>query len=469
MGYFLVYILKSSFCLILFYLFYRLFLCRETFFRFNRMVLLGMLAVALVIPFIHLTIEQPTLIQKQAIDLEALLLMANEAETDTASWNPYLIFFYIYFAGLIGVLFQMIHSVIRIRKLIRTGRRLMIAKTSVYLLKSDIEPFSWMNKIVLSEKDYQENGKEIFTHEKAHISSGHAYDLIVVNSFILFQWFNPAVWLLKQELQSLHEYEADEAVLKQGIDAKRYQLLLIKKAVGSQRFTSVANSFNQSKLKNRITMMLKQKSTPWEKLKLVGFLPLAAIAVTAFARPEVSNEFDKLSAVKITAFIPEEKTPENEMSLAIADTVVKKDKQIRLSGIPENVVFIVDDEEKTAEEVRAIDPKDIEHMEVIKKTSEEFMRRFNLKNKQGVILITTRRTEAPKLRNLEKTQDNFYKNLKAPLVLVNGEVFKGDISRIDPSNIESMSVVKKEEALTSYVEKYGIKAQNGVIRIELKK
>ena len=86
---------------------------------------------------------------------------------------------------------------------------------------------------------------------------------------------------MKQELQNIHEYEADEAVINEGINARDYQLLLIKKAVGT-RLYSMANSFNHSKLKKRITMMLKEKSNPWARLKYLYVLPLAAIAVTRF-------------------------------------------------------------------------------------------------------------------------------------------------------------------------------------------
>lgn len=108
----------------------------------------------------------------------------------------------------------------------------------------------------------------------------------------------PAVWLLKQELQNVHEYEADESVIAHGVDAKHYQLLLIKKAVGAQRFTSMANSFDHSKLKKRITMMLKQKSNPWARLKFLYVLPLAAVAVAAFARPEISRRLENISEVE---------------------------------------------------------------------------------------------------------------------------------------------------------------------------
>ena len=112
-------------------------------------------------------------------------------------------------------------------------------------------------------------------------------------------WFNPAVWLLKQELQNVHEYEADESVIAHGVDAKHYQLLLIKKAVGAQRFYLYGQQFSTTvNLKKRITMMLKQKSNPWARLKFLYVLPLAAVAVAAFARPEISRRLENISEVE---------------------------------------------------------------------------------------------------------------------------------------------------------------------------
>ena len=156
-----------------------------------------------------------------------------------------------------------------------------------------------MKYIVLSEKDYAESGETILTHERAHITNLHSWDLILADLCVFFQWFNPAAWLLKQELQNIHEYEADEWVINHGIDAKKYQLLLIKKAVGT-RLYSMANNLNHSNLKKRITMMIKKKSNPWACMKYLYILPLATIAVAAFARPEISNEFDEISSAKVS-------------------------------------------------------------------------------------------------------------------------------------------------------------------------
>ena len=72
-------------------------------------------------------------------------------------------------------------------------------------------------------------------------------------------WMNPLVWLMESSFRDVHEYEADDAVLRSGVNASQYLLLLVKKAVGSSSY-ALANSFNHSLLKNRITMMLKKKS-----------------------------------------------------------------------------------------------------------------------------------------------------------------------------------------------------------------
>ena len=199
-----------------------------------------------------------------------------------------------------------------------------------------------MKYIVISRADIEENGREILIHETAHIRNRHSIDLLIADVCIFFQWFNPAAWLLKQELQNIHEYEADETVIKEGVDAKQYQLLLIKKAVGT-RLYSMANSFNHSTLKKRITMMLKEKSNPWARLKYLYVLPLAAITVTAFARPEISEKAAEISAVKVNDLtaIVETKGAENIPSaestvvnptvipapLTVKDTVKTKQKE----------------------------------------------------------------------------------------------------------------------------------------------
>ena len=321
MGAFFIYILKSSVCLVLFYLFFRVLLSKETFHRFNRVALLGVLFLSLLIPFIEVTTNHQVEVQQTMLTIEQVLLMAEMEpatvdatggvavhEVASLSWIEILLL--VYLAGIIFFACRNLYSLIRLFRLIHSGKREKLENgTTLVVHEQEIAPFSWMKYIVISRKDLEENGREILIHEAAHIRHRHSIDLLVADICIFFQWFNPGIWLLKQELQNIHEYEADETVINEGIDAKDYQLLLIKKAVGT-RLYSMANSFNHSSLKKRITMMLKKKSNPWARLKYLYVLPLAVIAVAAFARPEISSELDEISAVKVNDLTAIMKTEE---------------------------------------------------------------------------------------------------------------------------------------------------------------
>ena len=307
MGTFVVYIIKSAVCLIVFYLFYKLLLSKDTFHRFNRIALLSLLLVSFVVPFgaislsttsemgQQLVVMEDFVVQTAPMDLAPTAVASTPAESSQL-WL--LILILIYLAGIVFLCSRQLWSLLRMFNLMRNSREEKRMDNATILVHSkDIAPFSWMKYIIISEKDLEENGKEILTHELAHIQKKHTWDLIVADICIFSQWFNPAAWLLKQELQSIHEFEADDMVLKQGIDAKQYQLLIIKKAVG-KRLYSMANSFNHSSLKKRITMMLKEKSSPWARLKYLYVLPLACITILAFARPEVSSA-EKESVEKV--------------------------------------------------------------------------------------------------------------------------------------------------------------------------
>ncbi|MEG2594767.1 MAG: M56 family metallopeptidase, partial [Bacteroides sp.] len=305
MGTFFVYILKTTLCLAGFYLFYRLLLSRETFHRFNRIVLLSILLLSLLIPLIEVSTAANGEVHQAVLSIEMLLMMAGdsstvvtpETEKFSVTWMQMALLVY-----LIGVFFfigRHLYSLWQMVRLFRSGHREKLPDGMIRIVhQKNIAPFSWINFIVISQKDFEENGREILIHEKAHIRYRHSIDLLIADICIFFQWFNPASWFLKQELQNIHEYEADETVIREGVNPKEYQLLLIKKAVGT-RLYSMANSFNHSKLKKRITMMLKEKSNPWARLKYLYVLPLAAIAVTAFARPEISDTVNEISAIKV--------------------------------------------------------------------------------------------------------------------------------------------------------------------------
>ena len=328
MGIFFVYILKTSVCLAMFYLFYRLLLSKETFHRFNRVALLGVLVLSCLIPMIEVTTHDAS----GFLVLEEMILMAEvePAGVMDETSNPFpwrALMLLVYMAGILFFVIRHLWSLGRMLRLLRVSRKEDLGDGITLFVHDDKEvaPFSWMKNIAVSETDLAESREAVLTHERAHIHNRHSWDLLLGEVCVFFQWFNPAAWLLKQELQTIHEYEADEWVIENGIDAKTYQLLIIKKAVGA-RLYSIANSFNHSSLKKRITMMIKKKSNPWARLKYAYVLPLAAVAVAAFARPEVSNELAEISNAKVndlTSIVKAEEVKSVENS---------SDEKFKLSG-----------------------------------------------------------------------------------------------------------------------------------------
>lgn len=304
MGLFFIYSLKVGLCLIAFYLVYKLLLSKETFHTFNRLALLTVIAVSVLIPWLKVTTAEPTTLTQGVVSLETMIVSAEVIEAEENSGLSLMqVLFLVYVVGVTAFLMREIVSVIRLWLLMRKGVEMKSQYTGLsggrdvrlVVMKDDVAPFSWFHYIVLSEKDYRENPREILTHELAHICLGHSWDVALCNLLIIFQWWNPAAWLLKRELQNVHEFEADEAVIKRGVDAKQYQMLLIRKSVGERLF-SMANNLNHHSLKKRITMMTTKKSSPWQKAKALIALPMAALAVMAFANPEIERMAEQVEA-----------------------------------------------------------------------------------------------------------------------------------------------------------------------------
>lgn len=289
MGEFIVYSVKISLCLVMFYVFYKLLLSRTTLHTFNRFVILALVAVSMVLPFVHVTVSEPVV--EGAVSIDQLVMMATvvEQERPEFHFSAINVAVLIYIIGVAVFFIRMLLSYAGIHRIMkRAGTVVDDDGVRIYVVDGDIAPFSWFRNIVISAADYRDNRRAIITHEKAHVARGHSVDILLCNVLTVVQWFNPAAWLLKAELQDVHEYEADEAVLRSGIDATGYQLLLVRKAVGDRLF-AIANNLSKDSLKKRITMMKTKKTNRWESMKALVVLPLAAIAVVTFASPEVAE------------------------------------------------------------------------------------------------------------------------------------------------------------------------------------
>lgn len=308
---FFIYLLKSAVCFAVFYIFIVAFLSKETFFKFNRYVLLVGMIICMVLPFLNINTSSESVIQKPFVKFEKTIIFEPSDEiidakigkpeatiAENVSYNqvvtplpikPLYLIFAVYLFGIVVNAFLLGRSFYRMSRLIENSEKILYDNYTLAISNEDINPFSWRKYIVISNADFEKHSEEIIAHEKAHIYLRHTADILFVEAILLFQWFNPAVWLLKRELQNIHEYQADKSVLASGIDATKYQLLLVKKAVGVSSYT-LANSFNHSKIKKRITMMLKEKSSRWAKLRLAILLPAIVFTVYAFSRPEMNVE-----------------------------------------------------------------------------------------------------------------------------------------------------------------------------------
>lgn len=202
------------------------------------------------------------------------------------SWIALLGMFYA--AGAVCTFLFFLFSTWRMFRLIRRYPRRNYGGYKLVVCPEKVSSFSWGDFIVLSQEDYEENAGEVLLHERMHLRYRHTLDLLWMEALLVVQWFNPAAWLLMRDLRELHEFEADNGVLAYGIDATQYQLLLVKRSVGT-RLYSMANGFNHSKLKKRINMMLKRRTNSWARLKLLLFVPVAAATLMAFAQPEVKE------------------------------------------------------------------------------------------------------------------------------------------------------------------------------------
>ena len=299
MSYFLIYLIKSTVYLGLFYAFFLVAMRSTTFFRFNRVMLLLGTFVCMLLPCYTITVNEVEGVQlpmqildemlvlkttDEPIETSAIELPLQEtAPTASTSLLP-IVLLGIYVIGMLAYWFIVIRSFIEVWKMIASHPKQWKDGCWLVIIPEKIPSFSWSNYIVISEEDYR-NYPQVLVHERMHYLCRHSYDILFFTIVHALHWFNPMVWLIRTELKQLHEFEADQGVINQGIDATQYQLLLVKKAVGKKLY-NIANGFNHTKLQKRITMMIQEKTNGWERLKWLIAVPVVAGAMLLFTEVE---------------------------------------------------------------------------------------------------------------------------------------------------------------------------------------
>lgn len=303
----MLYILKSALLLSVLYALFVCLLRRETFHRLNRVVLLSTLCLSILIPALRLRMAKPSCLTFAEEEMplsgvvfqnvEPVIMDGQMAGPDSETLRPASVTqqketeharlftpLNIYLLGFVISVLVLAARFFMVVGILRRGMHLRDSQgNTIIICNGRFAPCSFFRHILVSAADYDRERDSILLHEQAHARFGHSWDILLLQVVQAIQWFNPVVRLLGRDLRAVHEYEADEAVLKQGIDATRYQILLLTQASGG-RLQTFANGLWHGSIKNRIVMMHKEKTSRGHILKAIFLLPVLAIAIVAFAK-----------------------------------------------------------------------------------------------------------------------------------------------------------------------------------------
>lgn len=483
MEWFLYYLVRASFLMVLFWGFYKLFFARTTFHSINRAMLLVVVMIITVLPLFrfHLLPEKvvdPILVNPFSIDFSTISMAEGTSITPSLSipWTPLLMAVFV--AGLLFTVTRCLTGLGQIIILIRRSEKhLLDDGTVVCVCNQPISPFSWMKYVVLSEEDFLTDHHAILRHEMAHIHLNHSMDMILFDLFTCLFWFNPFSWLLRREIQSIHEYQADACVLQVGVDPKKYQLLLIRKSVGEQKFT-LANNFRRRDLHQRIIMMMKNRTNQQKKWNYALALPVLLLALVVLSIPRLNaqssqnaGDSDTLLQLSMIDYQSREfKVGKAEEKPNPPDSTGHVKIAIRGMSNLNDPLIIVDHRKISPEEFNKLKPDEIKSISVLKDKSA--IELYGKEGENGVILIETKTDVKNKgigaTGNIPIVRSVNDLDLSVPfLYVLDGEKMGRDfdLHSLESKDIESITVLKGKSA----VDAYGEEGKDGVFIITRKK
>lgn len=398
MGHLLTYAISAALPLLAMYIVYKWLLASENQYRYNRVVLLSMMLCAFILPAVNVLVQQFAS-HNATVQLMSPLpqpSIADDYAAQPTTWPR--IALIVYLAGIAAVVIHMAIVWLRIARITASGTKIRDGRYIIVLTDDDkVAPFSWHRYIVMSLRDYKQAGVMITAHEKQHIDRQHWIDLLLAQFIVTVNWFNPAAWLVREELKAVHEYEADKRVLDSGINARDYQLLLISKATG-MKFPTVANSLNHCKLKKRMTMMMTSQASMSRRLRTLAAIPAVALAVLAINHDAVAAALDHVN---------------------------------------NSALFYSDDKESTPDIViMGHDATDVQ-------TESKHDDTYGISDIKVIGYEAVRKEPAPKP---DDSHARDRKPMTSPRIFINGiEKDMEEIMKIDPSSIESIAVTRDDD------------------------
>lgn len=453
---FLIYIAKSSGFLALFYLSYRVFLSKETFFRLNRFFLFTGILLSLVLPLLTITRIVDAVPVTYALASTGENPVAREVVTGPDVWRS---IFWVYISGVVFFFGRLIIQLISLYRFFRGCKKYRQNGVTVYKTSRNITPFSFFNSIVYNPEMYSNQSELniIVRHESVHVKQKHSIDVMCIHLLVIFQWCNPLVWLYKKAVTENLEYLADGGTVQDGFNKKDYQYLLLQQAGSHIEHIPVTNTFFNSLIKKRVIMLNKNNSNRKQLWKYGIVIPV----LTVF-----------LFAVN-TETMAQEKVVDDKVEM-------------------EDALLIIDGKVSERSHLNNLDETSIADMSVLKTNAVE---KYGERGRNGVIEIFTKayRKKHPQQKNtirgletngtviegIHTGNQYFLKDGKIrsngamsnqeskPLFVIDGKEQQRnfDLNTFDEAKIMAIHILKREKA----IEKYGKeKGKNGVVEITTK-
>jgi hypothetical protein len=308
---FIRYILISSVCLSISYLGYLVFQKNQTQLHHMRYFMLISIVLSVLMPSstFHINLYlSPNIKNTEEIYPEANNTLAQIHEqtiskplvnTDNGhNWSMKSLLITIYLIGLSVLGLRLLTHLIKILYLFYHCEKIRVGGTTALLTNKIESPFTFF-KWTLVPGNYLKSDeiKEILAHERIHASQYHSIDLLLIELLSAVMWFNPFVWMMRNSLELVHEYLADEGVLSTGTDKLRYQALLINQ-VAEERLICLSSGLNQSLIKKRMIMMTKIKFNQHSKFRLLTLIPLATVLFLGVACVNRKDKPNVVTAVE---------------------------------------------------------------------------------------------------------------------------------------------------------------------------
>lgn len=482
------YFIDSQICIVALWLLYLLLLHRRVNLTAARCYLLLLFPVAFLLPLIRIPILPAVApLNFQAIpwyDIEIVEEAVGGSSTITQFSD---VLFWIYWAGVI--LFGLILTLNIVRTLWRISRIKgeRIGHYRVVFDKNVGSAYSVFGSIFINDK-YKDSPAlaQILSHEQSHISRHHSFDLVWINVCRSLLWYNPVAWHTVRLLREVHEFQADEAVIRKGHPVGEYIDLLLGTEMGT--YPGTAHPLCYSLTKKRLKMITQHvhKNRHRGALRLLAIVPvtgllLGSFSLTAKANPMETPEISTVESITYNGHTGMDLIEQAETGTVSAATTETEDPsndrvRIRTSSITGDTkpYILLDGKEVSVEEFEKSRPDSFASIAVLK--GEHAIQKYGEKGKHGALVITTKGVSSEKVTlqsddvKFTVTEDQKTVTLTQsgrPTVIIDGDEaspLEANRALQDITVDKSITILKGEKA----IQKYGEKGKNGVIVITSK-